>query len=58
MIGHVGPRVPSAGRGLVRVKESPVRIHPLFATAAVALVVVIGYNKFAGGKGHSLRVGP
>jgi len=35
-----------------------VRIHPLFATAAVALVVVIAYNKFAGGKGHSLRVGP
>ena len=34
------------------------RVHPLFVTAVVALVVVVGYNKVAGGKGHSMRVGP
>lgn len=35
------------------------RVHPVLGTAVIALVVVIAYSKYGGGKsGHGLRVGP
>lgn len=33
------------------------RVHPLIWTAAVALGVVIGYDKFKGGGASKLRIG-
>lgn len=58
MISALGPACRWPAAGSVRARESPVRIHPMFATAVIALVVVVGYNKFAGGSGHKMRVGP
>jgi hypothetical protein len=33
------------------------RVHPALGTAVIALVVVIAYSKFSGGKSHGMRIG-